>query len=191
MNHIHPLRRQAFLILTILGLAVLGSPLAQTGATHVLPGTTPLLIAPASVPAPGTALLTGQHFTPGGEVYIALYDQWGIELHETRWVTASVTVYGANGSQDPASGYLQGGTLRELFGTIGSVFGPNGSQDPATGYVEVGTNGSAFGSNGSQDPAIGYVAGQTGNLCGATIMARAYDLQAATWSNVSDIDLGC
>jgi hypothetical protein len=191
MNRIYPLRRQAILILTILGLVVCGSSLAHTAAAQVLPGTTPLLIASASAPAAGTALLTGQHFTPGGEVYFALYDQWGLELHETRWVTASVTVYGANGSIDPASGYLQGGTLSELFGTAESVFGPNGSQDPANGYVRVGTTESAFGPNGSQDPANGYVASRPGNLCGATVMARAYDVQSATWSNVSDIDVGC
>ena len=44
--------------------------------------------------SPGTISVTGATFTPGGAVYIALYDPWGAALHETRWITASQTVYG-------------------------------------------------------------------------------------------------
>ena len=34
-------------------------------------------------------LVTGRGFTPGGEVYLAIYDQMGRQLYENRWVTAS------------------------------------------------------------------------------------------------------
>lgn len=136
-------------------------------------------------------------------MYVALYDQWGMELRETRWVTASVTAFGPHGSQDPAKGYAPGGTIEETFGTIEPVFGPHGSQDPANGYIRgsgdtivVGASEPVFGPNGSQDPARGYVAGNPGhevtlNLCGTAIMVRAYDAQTETWSNVLDIDSGC
>jgi hypothetical protein len=65
--------------------------------------------------APGTIMITGEGFTPGGAVYVALYDPWGIALHETRWTTASQTIYGPRGSTDPALGYRQGGKLNEMF----------------------------------------------------------------------------
>jgi hypothetical protein len=113
--------------------------------------------------SPGTIMVDGQGFTPGGRVYIALYDRWGVALHETRWVTATSVLYGSDGSQDPARGFTAGGTVRERFtGLCGTelmaraydaatqtwsaeldvnatnagsaVYGPDGSQDPARGY---------------------------------------------------------
>jgi hypothetical protein len=34
--------------------------------------------------------VTGTDFTPGGRVYLAIYDQMGARRYETRWVTASL-----------------------------------------------------------------------------------------------------
>ncbi len=65
--------------------------------------------------APGTIIVAGRVFTPGGQVYLALYDQWGTELYETRWVAATQSFYGPNGSLDPALGYIEGGIVQEAF----------------------------------------------------------------------------
>ena len=153
--------------------------------------------------APGAIEVSGERFSPGGLVYIALYDGWGTALHETRWVASSPTVYGVNGSQDPAQGFVEGGRIEEAFAAYReSVFGPNGSQDPAQGYV-AGDNGSlttareaAYGPNGSQDPAQGYAAGNDNGqafaiACDAPLMVRAFDQRTASWSNLLDVDSGC
>lgn len=58
----------------------------------------------ASTALPDSFVVSGNGFTPGGDVYIALYDQWGMILNETRWVAASESIHGPNGSQDPAQG---------------------------------------------------------------------------------------
>ena len=96
----------------------------------------------ASAALPGTISVSGEGFSPGGEVYIAIYDTWGATLHETRWTTASTAVYGANGSLDPALGYRSPGRVSEAFTRV----------------------------------------------CGAAIMVRAFDQQAAVWTNLLDVD---
>jgi len=127
------------LILTLLSIALVGtrsSPASGAAAGPVLSSASDQAF------APGMITVTGEAFTPSGEIYVALYDKWGTSLHETRWITASSAVYGPNGSRDPASGFSSGGTLIESFG----------------------------------------------GLCGATLMVRAYDQQAAVWSNWLDVD---
>ena len=84
-----------------------------------LSGAAPYLIS-ASTPAipasnAGAVVVTGDTFTPGGQVYIALYDKWGERLFETRWTTATGFTYGYNGSSDPALGYVAGGKILESF----------------------------------------------------------------------------
>jgi hypothetical protein len=79
----------------------------------------PVLVrAEAQASAPGMITVTGEGFTPGGEVYLAIYDTWGDTLQETRWTTASQTVYGTYLSFDPARGYLSGGAVTESFGGL-------------------------------------------------------------------------
>ena len=58
--------------------------------------------------ASGAITVTGRGFTPGGRVYVALYDVWGAKLYGKRWTYASAAAYGPNGSQDPAAGYVAG-----------------------------------------------------------------------------------
>jgi hypothetical protein len=60
-------------------------------------------------------VVTGQGFTPRGDIYIALYDRWGTRLYETRWVIASETVSGPEGSLDPATVYDEGGVVYASF----------------------------------------------------------------------------
>jgi len=71
-------------LLSILAFAPL-APLsggAQSVAQPVLASIT------ASTALPDSIVVEGHGFTPGGDVYIALYDQWGLILHETRCVAA-------------------------------------------------------------------------------------------------------
>jgi len=135
---LHPL--SFLLVLAIAGLSVAGASAdAPAPARTSGPVLTSVL---ASVAQPGSISVSGEGFTPGGDVYVAIYDTWGAELHETRWTTASVAAYGPNGSLDPALGYRAGGRVGEAFA----------------------------------------------GLCGTAIMVRAFDRQAAVWTNLLDID---
>jgi hypothetical protein len=66
--------------------------------------------------------VTGMDFTAGGQVYLAIYDQMGAQLYETRWITASLpllTLTGPTGHEAaslPGSG--RGGMLREAFANL-------------------------------------------------------------------------
>lgn len=174
MNRLHHYRRQFALVL-LLGLVMTGTSIAHAHMAQVVPDSQPLLItASRSLQSPDAMSVTGQNFTPGGAVYVVLYDRLGMEQYEPHWVTATEPVYGANGSQDPATGFRQGGTIDELFGTFATVYRVNGSQDPASGYVVGGADFSLV-----------------GRVCGTSVMIRAYDAQSGAWSNVLDVDPGC
>jgi hypothetical protein len=109
-----------FLALCLLALGSTASFARPGGASAAeAVSVTPLLISagtnsPAARDA-GMVVVTGDTFTPGGQVYIALYDEWGQRLFENRWTTASPEIFGPNGSIDPARGYQAGGFLRESF----------------------------------------------------------------------------
>ena len=163
-------RRPVVLALALLGLVAFGST-ATAAVTAVdaadrtgLAGPVPILTAAsATIRAPGAVTVTGEAFTPGGEVYVALYDQWGAALYETRWTTASRLFYGQNGSRDPAAGFSRGGALREAFGH------PCGATMMVRAYdrqlaawsnwldVDLTAAGVApYGPNGSADPAVRF-----------------------------------
>ena len=183
--------RRFVLLLAVSSLAVLG-PATSRAAAEVsgggeASGAGPVLTGAAGTgQGPGTVLVTGERFTASGEVYVALYDRWGAQLHETRWTTAGLAAYGPNGSADPAVGFRPGGAVGEAFGGLCgatamvraydqrtarwsnwldvdaaaaglSSYGPNGSADPALGFRSVGL--AAHGPNGSADPALGFRAG--------------------------------
>ena len=102
-----PRRRRLALLLALVGLVALGGTTA--GAVAATDPAGPVLTGAAPIAqGPGTAMVTGEGFTPGGAVYVALYDRWGARLHETRWTTADPAVHGPNGSQDPALGFRRG-----------------------------------------------------------------------------------
>ena len=150
MRRSHTRCRRFALLLAMSSLVVLGS--AATRAASDAAG--PVLTGAAGTgQVPGTVLVTGERFTASGEVYVALYDRWGAQLHETRWTKASPVVSGRNGSDDPAAGFSGGGTVREACGGLCgrtarwsnwldvdaaapglSAYGPNGSADPALGF---------------------------------------------------------
>lgn len=193
-------QRQLLRVVAILGLFVSGQPTAHA---HVLPETgsmAPQLSVTVADPNRGLILVTGQDFTPGGRVVIDIYDAEGLQLIGTRWAHASEEIFGANGSRDPALGYLSGGTVSEVFAVAETVFGPNGSRDPARGYVpglgESGTGSVATGPNGSRDPAMINVPSitdqeQSANVCASDVMIQALDEQAEAWSNMLHLDEGC
>ena len=106
------IRRSVVLLLTLTSLTVLGAAAPATQATSTLPTLTDAV---ATTSETGRVTVSGEGFSPGGSVYVALYDRWGATLHETRWISASSTVYGREGSADPAAGYQRGGTLDEVF----------------------------------------------------------------------------
>jgi hypothetical protein len=148
------------LVLVLLGVAMSGFRSDSATAAEAGPVLTRAAVLTSE---PGRISVTGEAFTPGGEVYLAIYDTWGDALHETRWTTASPAIYGTNGSMDPARGYVIGGSLTQSFGglcgesvmvrafdqgsgawsnwldltpitTASAIYGPNGSMDPARGY---------------------------------------------------------
>ena len=106
------IRRPFALLLALASLTVLGAAAPATQAVSTLPTLTDAF---ATTSESGMVTVSGEGFSPGGQVYVALYDRWGATLHETRWVTASATVYGRDGSADPAAGYHRGGTVDEVF----------------------------------------------------------------------------
>ncbi len=160
-----------FLVLFGLGVHIaLPASNAQTSVAQPV-----LLNAIPSSIAPGTIEVAGEGFTAGGLVYITLDDEWGTTLRQDRWTTASPTVYGAHGSQDPAQGFTAGGDIEESFPPFRqTAFGPNGSQDPARGYVA---------GDGQMTPPAG--------ACDGPLVVRALDQRTASWSNLLDVEPGC
>src|SRR5215207_8388832 len=48
----------------------------------------------ATTQTPALFTITGNDFTPSGRVSLAIYDQMGAKLYETRWITASLVTTG-------------------------------------------------------------------------------------------------
>ncbi len=127
----------------------------------------------ARIVSPQTGLFTihGEGFSPGGSVYVSVVgngnDSTGAS--QSFWTVATSAVYGPNGSQDPANGYVAAGVIDEQISVTGeTVFGPNGSQDPANGYREA-----------SDVTCLGH------------FDVQAYDNDSHTWSNQVSITLSC
>src|SRR5687767_12872823 len=102
MNRIRHYSNSFVLVLVLLSVLMIGSRSSQAAAVASAPSSPTLTSAAVLASEPGTISVTGEAFTPGGDVYLAIYDTWGTALHETRWTTASSAVYGPNGSMDPA-----------------------------------------------------------------------------------------
>jgi hypothetical protein len=92
------------------------SVLSPAGTTAQVAVPLPVLTSVAdSMSAPDAILVTGQGFTPGGDVFIAVHDPWGERSYETRWTTASQPVFDMLGHDDPMLGYRRGGLVVESF----------------------------------------------------------------------------
>src|SRR4051794_14015098 len=70
-----------FLFIVVCSLLALGGHAATVAADHLRPAFLPapptLSDDSAAAPPRGVFIVAGQHFTPGGRVYLALYDQMG------------------------------------------------------------------------------------------------------------------
>jgi hypothetical protein len=114
---------------------------ALTAAIGLLALSTPARADPwweeAAAPAPAPSLtdasaaaqtpllftVDGTDFTAGGRVYLAIYDQMGARLYETRWVTASLVTtvlvhQPGDGSLGRSRVDVPGGALHEDFGQL-------------------------------------------------------------------------
>ena len=115
-----------FAFVTLFGLLALGASNAAVAADQLRPAFAPasptLTDDSALAPARGVFTVAGQGFTPGGRVYLALYDQMGAKLYETRWVAASptTTVLRHELGDGPRGGDLVtlGGTVQASFANL-------------------------------------------------------------------------
>jgi hypothetical protein len=109
-----PLR--GFAVLALLGILTLGG----TAARAADPSPAPSLTADASVALPaGVFAVAGTGFTAGGPVYLAIYDEMGAQLYETRWVTADAwTPIKIGSGNGPERSPVDGGMLYEAFGQL-------------------------------------------------------------------------
>jgi len=164
-------------IVCVIVLCSLGIGMVPQWAVAQPASTLPVLNAVvASAELPGTVTVSGSGFTPGGLVYVALYDQWGTSLRETRWVTASQPVVQPPQAVAPGESFSfdLGGSISEQFAVaLSPIQVPDGNQNPATGPVS---------SQSTYIPGLG---------CGPDLMVRAHDLAAGMWTNVEDVALGC
>jgi hypothetical protein len=103
--------------------AVIGST-SQAGATTNPLDTAhqgfagPILTGAACMNArDGLLLVTGEQFTPGGEVRVVLYRAGSTHPALIRLVRASEPVFGASGAPDPTRGFIPGGFFGVTFGS--------------------------------------------------------------------------
>jgi hypothetical protein len=106
-----------------IGLLALAAPARADDWWADAPAPAPSLTdVSAGTQTPRLFTVAGQDFTPGGRVYLAVYDQMGAQLYETRWVVASpAPAVGAGPTGHEAAsigGSGQGGTLREGFANL-------------------------------------------------------------------------
>jgi hypothetical protein len=90
----------------------------------------------ATTRATGLFTVTGNGFTAGGRVYLAIYDQMGAQLYETRWITVSlplVALTGPTGHEASSiPGSDRGGMLRETFANLCGATAMMRAYDEAT-----------------------------------------------------------
>jgi hypothetical protein len=65
---------------------------------------------------PGTLTVTGEHFSPGGEVTVVVYVLRMTKPDAIHSVRATLPLFGRNGSTDPANGFKPGGGVNAALG---------------------------------------------------------------------------
>jgi hypothetical protein len=118
------LRRLGVLLVMLSGVTAVSGATSQAGAT-----TDPLDVAPHGFAGPilsgaactnardGVLLVTGEQFTPGGEVHVMLYRAGSSHPDLIRLVRASEPVFGASGTTEPTRGFIPGGFIGITFGS--------------------------------------------------------------------------
>jgi hypothetical protein len=61
-------------------------------------------------------MVTGEQFTPGGQVDVAVFVSGDAHPAVRRSIRASQSIFGPNGSTDPARGFKQGGFVGLALG---------------------------------------------------------------------------
>lgn len=117
------LRRQCIWLFGVVSLAVLAASTMDAAATanplDVTSGVTdgPVLTGAAcSGEGRGVLIVTGEQFTPGGEVDVGLFVSRDAHPAVLRSIRASEPILGPNGSSDPALGFQQGGFVGLTLG---------------------------------------------------------------------------
>jgi hypothetical protein len=127
------LRRQArpALLLALLALLAFGGHAAlarDAGRLGVGPSLT--TVSPTNQTA-RLFTVAGAGFTPGGRVYLAIYDAMGARLYETRWVVAGAVLSVEMGPTGHEAAGPRSGALREAFaglcGATAMMRGPRAS----------------------------------------------------------------
>ncbi len=169
----NPLRKALSLFASALPLVLvlLVALVTITDAAHSPVPSSTLRIATVAH-EPGLVFATGDGFSPGGTVLLTITSELVPDMSYSIWTTASEAVFGPNGSQDPAQGYVAAGEINTFFAlNSGEIHGPNGSQDPAQGYMR-GTDWFAV-------------------ACSAGISVHAFDAQTVSWSNEVQLNVNC
>jgi hypothetical protein len=102
-------------LLALVSLAALAAPASAVAMSNPLDITTtvpegPVLTGVAcSGGVSGTLTVTGEHFTPGGEVDVVVYALRMTRPDAIHSIRATLPQFGRNGSTDPASGFKAGG----------------------------------------------------------------------------------
>ena len=118
------LRCQFTRLLVLLSLAFLvGFPVGAAATTNPLdaintatPG--PVLTGAACTgEGQGVLMVTGEQFTPGGEVAVVLFMPDKADPAVIRSIRASQSIFGPNGSTDPARGFQRGGFVGIALGS--------------------------------------------------------------------------
>ena len=76
--------------------------------------------------------VTGTDFTPGGRVYLAIYDQMGAQLYETRWITASAPLPTVAGTTGHEAAFVRSGTFLATFANLCGTRAMMGAYDQTT-----------------------------------------------------------
>ena len=120
------LRRLSVLLVMLVAVTAVSGSTSQAGATrnpldsaHQGQGFAgPILTGGACTNArDGVLLVTGEQFTPGGEVQVVLYRAGSTRPSFIRLVRASEPVFGASGTPDPTRGFIPGGFIGITFGS--------------------------------------------------------------------------
>lgn len=123
MSRAH-IRRHVIRLLACLSLVFLAGSTVEAAATMnpldtittVTPG--PVLTgASCTGEGQGFLMVTGEQFTPGGEVAVVLFMPDKADPAVTRAIRASPSIFGPNGSTDPARGFQSGGFVGIALGS--------------------------------------------------------------------------
>jgi hypothetical protein len=111
------------LLLALVSLAALADvPASAVAMSNPLDSTTtvpegPVLTGVAcNGGTPGTLTVTGERFTPGGEVDVVVYALGTTKPDAIHSVRATLPLFGRNGSTDPANGFKPGGGVNAALG---------------------------------------------------------------------------